>query len=349
MAIRFPKDIFHSARLQLTLFYLAVLVVFSLVLTVGTRDLAFNAYHNSDLAQRGEFRHIMDDFPFNNDPSPMTFPNSGIDNFQDEQEAQVRQQLNIDLVVTNLVALVVGGAVSYWFAGRALKPIAESHEAQKRFASDASHELRTPLTNMRVENEVFLRQKEFTPKEARELIESNLEEVQRLESLAGNLLSLSQYENVTLPISNVVVKHLVESALSGVGKVAEAKNIEFVTDVEPATVRGHHESLVQLLCIILDNAVKYGPKKSKVFINGAAKGSDYVIRIRDQGPGIDEADLSHIFERLYRGDKARTSHIGGYGLGLSLAKEIAEANHAAVYGENYPEGGAQFVISLDKA
>jgi len=350
MDIKFPKNMFHSARLKLTLFYLAVLLVFSLTLTLGTRALALNAYRNSDITQRGEFHHLLlESFPFYYDEPPTDRPDSGIDQIQNQQEALVRQHLNEDLVFINLIALAVGGVVSYWFAGRTLGPIEESHETQKRFASDASHELRTPLTNLRVENEVFLRQKDFSSKEARELIESNLEEVQRLESLAGSLLSLAQYDGLNLEMSDVPIKEVIDGAINGVSKASGAKHIEFKTEIQSGLVRCQQHSLTQLLSIILDNAVKYGPDKSKVFVSGTAQGSEYKISVRDQGPGIDKADMPHIFERLYRGDKARSSRAGGYGLGLSLAKEIAKANDASITASNHSTGGAQFVISVNRA
>jgi two-component system sensor histidine kinase CiaH len=349
MAIRFHRNIFYSARLNLTLFYMLILIVFSLTLTLGTRGLALDAYRNSDLAQRGAIHHLfIRAFDFDQDQPPQ-MPDSGVATIQSQQEAVVRQHLNEDLLIINLIALVVGGVVSWWYAGKTLRPIEESHEAQKRFASDASHELRTPLTNLRVENEVFLRQKNFTHDEARELIVSNLEEVQRLESLAGNLLALAQFDNINLEMSDVPVQNIVESGVNSVSKAAGAKKVTIKQDIEPGSARGQQESLSQLLSIVLDNAVKYGPEKSKIFVEGKLEGSSYILKVKDEGPGIDDADMTHIFERLYRGDKARSSQAGGYGLGLSLAREIANANNATVEANSNAKKGAEFIIRMNKA
>ena len=120
---------------------------------------------------------------------------------QHAQNELARQQLDREFIWINIGAFVLGGLFSYWFAGRTLHPIEEAHKAQARFASDASHELRTPLTNMKVENEVFLRQKQFSENEARELIGSNLEEVERLENLSTSLLDLTRYAQTPLKLN----------------------------------------------------------------------------------------------------------------------------------------------------
>jgi signal transduction histidine kinase len=227
-----------------------------------------------------------------------------------------------------------------------LKPIEEAHLAQARFASDASHELRTPLTNLRLENEVFLRQKHFTEQDAEELIKSNLEEVQRLEGLSSNLLALTQYGHTPLALTGVATKPLVAAALKFSQSTADAKQVSFTQQVRAATVRGHHDSLVQLLGILIDNAIKYGPEKGTVAVGGRHDEGYYLFWIQDEGPGIDEKDQPFIFDRLYRGDKARSGHNSGYGLGLSLAKAIASANGAEIRVHNTKGSGACFMVRL---
>src|ERR1044072_4369389 len=187
IAQTFRLNMFRSARWKLTAFYLAILLVFSLTLTTGIRLFAERELRASNDAQRIEFRGFADS------GLRLLLPHPERD-FMDVQRSQTslaRQHLNRDLVLLNLTALVVGGFLSYWFAGRTLRPIRRAHEAQARFTADASHELGTPLANIRAENEVFLRQKKFSDSDARDLIESNLEEVQRLEQLSSDLLGLT--------------------------------------------------------------------------------------------------------------------------------------------------------------
>jgi signal transduction histidine kinase len=199
---------------------------------------------------------------------------------------------------------------------------------------------------MRLENEVFLRQKAFTEAEARDLIASNLEEVARLEKLATNLLALNQYEQVAVDHAPTVVGELVAEATARVQRNPAATGVTFKQDITPARVDVNRESLVELLAILLDNAVKYGPKKGKVEVTGRMQGEHYEVRVRDHGPGIAENDLPHIFERMYRGDKARSAKVSGHGIGLSLARQIAEANEATLEATNAAGGGAEFVLTL---
>jgi two-component system, OmpR family, sensor histidine kinase CiaH len=341
MAIKLSRKMFQSARITLTLFYLVILVAFSLIVTFSIRILAEREYLQSNMEQRGQVRQII----LKIQDLSHHWPNKAYVDWQEAQQAHVRNQLDQDMLLINMAALIVGGVLSYWFAGRTLKPIEEAHEAQARFAADASHELRTPLTNLKLENEVFLRQKHFNEQEARELIASNLEEVQRLEELSANLLALTQYGHTPLELQPVSVKQVVAAAVKLAKPQAETRQIAIKTEIVPVLVRGHHDSLVQLLGILLDNAIKYGPKKGTVVVGGQRQDGGYVLWVQDEGPGIDEKDLPYIFDRLYRGDKARTSK-QGYGLGLSLAKAIAVANGAEIRATNASDGGACLMVRL---
>lgn len=340
------RSMFKSARLQLTLFYLAVLLGFSLVVTTTIRVLAEREYLQSNMVQRGELHEIVVRW------SDWAVGRPDSSSFIDAQEAQadlVRQRLNQELFLINLAALVLGGLLSYWFAGRTLRPIEEAHEAQARFAADASHELRTPLTNLQLENEVFLRQKHFTEQEARDLINSNLEEVQRLEGLSSNLLALTQYGQTPLPLKPVPIKRIVDEAVKSSQKLAEARGVTITAELMPRTILGHPESLAQLMSILLDNALKYGPEKGTVTVGGSKQDGGYALWVQDEGPGISETDMPYIFDRLYRGDKARSSKAGGYGLGLSLARAIAKANNAELTVYNIQPKGARFTLQLPLA
>ena len=165
--LRLPSDLFESARLKLTAFYFAVLVLFCLVLTFGVRAITSYELERGGLAERGAVRHLFQQYYTDNDNTPaLTYPGDPGDqyfiNTQQAQANKTRTRLNRDFFLFDLALLGIGAVVSYWYAGRTLRPIEEMHEQQKRFTSDASHELRTPLASMRLENEIFLRQKDFT-------------------------------------------------------------------------------------------------------------------------------------------------------------------------------------------
>lgn len=339
---------FKSARLKLTMFYLVILLGFSLVITAALRLIAEHEYARSTAAQLGAVRHLFE-FPWRSlegEEYTVALPDSKeISGIQDEATQNVRYRLNRDFAIINGAALIVAGALSYWFAGRTLRPIEEAHRAQTRFASDASHELRTPLAAMRVENEVFLRQPHFTEKEAREQLLSNLEETQRLEDLSNNLLALTHFERAQLEIAKTTPHQIVDEAIKHAQKSATARQVIFKQHIKNATLYTNQSSIVQLLGILVDNAMKYGPQRGTITISGHPQTNYYVLTVADQGPGIDPQDIPHIFERLYRGDKARTTK-GGYGLGLALAREITKANNGTISAKNNKKGGACFVVRL---
>lgn len=340
-------NLFRSARLKLTAFYFGIILVFLLLLTVGVRGFTNYEISRSDSAREGAvhqwFQQYDDQLPSTilfNPPSDQFFSRT-----QERQSDKTKQNLMRDLVALDVFLLAFGATLSYWYAGRALKPIEEMLERQKRFTSDASHELRTPLSTIKIENEVFLRQKLFTDAEARELIESNLEEVDRLEKLANNLLALSNYENGTADHEPVLIDSIVSEAIARTKKSKLARKVTFVNNIQSVKVDVNRDSVVQLIGLLLDNAVKYGGK-GEVEVSGAFVNDSYQLMVRDHGPGIAEEDLPRIFDRMYRGDKARSTKVSGHGIGLSLAKQIAAANDATLTASNDKDGGAVFTLTL---
>lgn len=333
---------FYSARLKLTVFYFAVLLAFCGLLTFAFQVFAAYELNRGDDAQMGTIHQLFE--RYYDEQNYGTWNERPFADAQDRQMDETQARLKRDFLLIDSVLLGAGAVLSYWYAGRTLKPIEESHERQKRFTSDASHELRTPLASIKIENEVFLRQKSFTEADARELITSNLEEVERLEKLATNLLALSQYEGDAVAHQPSAVVDMVEEAIKRTKRVRAAKKVSFTHAVQPATVDVNTDSIIELLTILLDNAVKYGGVKGRVEVGGALNGQEYTLVVRDHGPGIAEKDMPHIFDRMYRGDEARCSKVSGHGIGLSLAKQIAVANDALLSARNHPEGGAEFVV-----
>ena len=341
-------NIFRSARLKLTAFYFGIIVVLCLFLTIGIQGFMNHELDRGDSARQGAVNQWFEQYntqlpnsDYFGQPSDTFFSQT-----QQRQSDRTRQNLARDFVLLDIGLLVLGALLSYWYAGRTLKPIEEMHEQQKRFTADASHELRTPLASMKLENEIFLRQKSFTDKDARELITSNLEEVDRLERLAVNLLALSDYEKMESDHEPVLIDKVVDDAITQAKKSKAARKINFVKTIETAKVDVNKDGLVQLVGILLDNAVKYGNKKANIDIDGEMVGDGYQLIVRDHGPGIAEDDLPYIFDRMYRGDKARSSKVAGHGIGLSLAKQIAAANDISLTAYNAEGGGAAFMLTL---
>jgi signal transduction histidine kinase len=187
-----------------------------------------------------------------------------------------------------------------------------------------------------MENEVILRDKSAKCSDYKAQVESNLEEVGKVSALADRLLKLSKSEKLSL--GDVDVLKVVNEAIEKFSKTPKFKNIEIKNKVRSKKITANADALEQILVILIDNAIKYSPKKSVVTIsNGDGK-----IAVSDQGPGIAVEDLPYIFDRFYRAEKSRTTD--GYGLGLSLAQHLAARQNLRIAVENIKKGGAKFTI-----
>ena len=220
-------------------------------------------------------------------------------------------------------------------------------EAQTRFASDASHELRTPLAAIQAENEVALRKSNLTLARAKELLQSNLEEANKLRLLAEGLLQLTRTEHTTVHRAAIALSDISTNAINRIIPAAQAKDITVTDVVENFQVRGDEGLLTQAVVILLDNAVKYSPEHTTIHISAVTEGKWAIIQVRDEGPGIADADQAHVFERFYRADASRSSqHTTGYGLGLSIAHKIIELHDGHISVASTPGHGATFTLKL---
>ncbi len=328
---------FRSATVKLTLYYLAIITVICLTFSVVLYHFASQELHRG---LYGQSHRIVQEFPgFDFDPALRTRL----------EYASGAHRLIENLCYFNVVVLVVAGFASYALARRTLEPIQEAHEQQKRFTADVSHELRTPLTALKMTSEVALMNGMASKAELREALTSNLDDVSRLEQLINNLLRLTRLDGqeVTQTFVPVQLQSVVQAAVKTVKPRASEHAIHIETKV-PLTTRviGDSDSLVQLLVIFLDNAIKYSPKDSSITIT--AVGDNLVnLTIADQGIGIDELALPHIFDRFYRADSARTrTDTSSFGLGLSIAKLIADVHGANIQIASKPNHGTTVTVSL---
>ncbi len=252
------------------------------------------------------------------------------------------------LILTNVIILVGGGLLSHYLARRTLKPIEESHEALERFTADASHELRTPIAAMQSEIEVSLMNPKLTLKEAKEQLQSNLEELARLTSLSEGLLRLARLENHTIDAKISSLKSVINKSVQQVEATTKAKKISLDTKIaSDIKANVDSEGLSEALTIILDNAVKYSPEKSDVIVELIKENKTAVINIIDKGIGIQAHDIARIFERFYRADSARSKHeYNGYGLGLSIAKDIVDLHGGEIKVSSKPDEGSTFSVRL---
>jgi signal transduction histidine kinase len=335
---------FQKAVVRLTFWYLALLMIlsifFSVILySVSTAELTANQRKLENLLQKGAFLE-------RGQPAFLEFNRAQLDQLEES-----RKSIQDNLINFNLVVLLAGGGLSYLLARRTLQPIEQAHEDQQRFTADASHELRTPLTAMRTELEVALRDPKLTLEESKQLHKSTLEEIGNLESLSKGLLALAGYDHqgIQKRFQALQVADLIKKAIQRTEKAASAKAITLKVAAENIRVRGDEWALTELIAILLENAVKYSPEKSAVAVKAfpASHGQVVKIRVSDQGVGIKEADLPHIFHRFYRGDQSRTkSSANGYGLGLSIAQKIVDLHEGGIEVSSTEGSGSEFTIIL---
>ncbi len=238
-----------------------------------------------------------------------------------------QQSVLFYLSIINLFILVLSISISYYLADKILAPIDQVIQEQKRFIADASHELKTPLTSLKTSIEVAIRDKKL-PSEVKKLLQYNVEDIDSLNQLVNKLLELSSLETKQPTMKLVRVDRVIQSAVGKVKSLARNKKIKVITKLNRQSIRGDKDLLVELFVIILDNAIKFSDSKSKVVVTTKVTKKHLVIFVKDFGVGIEPKYLTHIFDRFYQVNSARTKELNsGFGLGLSVAKEIVEVHH----------------------
>jgi signal transduction histidine kinase len=327
---------FHSAVIRLTGWYLLILMSISLLFSVATYNIATTQIHE----RLSEFQDRFEGPELN----PFNVPNhrlySAIRNDQGEAADKAIMQ---NLVFANLMVLFGGGALSYFLARRVLRDIEQSHEAQSRFTSDASHELRTPLAAMKTELEVALRDPtKLSKDDMHELLQSNLEEVERLTTLSQTLLLLSKLDFASLEFERIDLGSVIEEVVQRYDKNAD--RIVLTLPKSPIIIKANSASLEELFTILVDNALKYSPPKSKISAELSGGSRNAKFSISNGGKGIPEENLPQIFDRFYRADTSRTQ--GGTGLGLALAKEIVTMHKGELSVSSAKDKDTTFVVLL---
>jgi signal transduction histidine kinase len=240
----------------------------------------------------------------------------------------MRQVLTLLILLS--VVIVAGSALTgRWLAGRALQPARQAFERQRAFIADASHELRTPLTLMRADAEVLLRGRDRLDPDDAALLDDIVAETAHMATLATNMLALARLDAGALRVERDVVDlaRIGADTLHRAGALAAEKRVRLDERIAgPALVIGDPALLEQAVLILLDNAIKYNQAGGSVTLTVATAGPWTRLEVADSGPGIPAEHLARLGERFFRVDKARSREMGGAGLGLSIARGIAQAH-----------------------
>jgi two-component system heavy metal sensor histidine kinase CusS len=226
-----------------------------------------------------------------------------------------------------------------------------SFDQVRRFTADASHELKTPLSLIRLHAE-RLAQSPHLDESRRADIESQIEEIGRLNKLVESLLLLAQADAGSLRLDArredpaAFVRETGEDALA----LAEDKGLAFeIRENQPGEVVFDRVMLRQVLLNLLSNALRHSPPDGRITIGSSIVDEQWRLVLEDEGPGLPSDQLESIFGRFVRGHGTGTRQAEGSGLGLAIARSIVEAHRGAIRAENIPKGGLRIIVDLPGA
>jgi two-component system sensor histidine kinase MprB len=222
-----------------------------------------------------------------------------------------------------------------------LAALEESMRLQRQLVTDASHELRTPLTSLRTNIEVLATEKELRADDRRRLLADVIEQLGEMTALIAEVVELARGDRVTDEREDIRLDLLTADAVERTSR--NRPGVNFDTDLEESVVHGVPSRLERAIGNLLDNAAKWSPTGGDIEV--LVRDSEVVVR--DHGPGIDEEDLPHVFDRFYRARSARG--MPGSGLGLAIVRQVAEAHGGTVVAERAEGGGTRVTLRLNGA
>ncbi len=235
-----------------------------------------------------------------------------------------------------------------------LARLERSFMQQREFLANAAHELKTPVAVLKSTLQSLL-QRSRSPEEYRAALQSSLQDVDRLEQLLQWMLRLARAEQLAQDpsqrdASEIDINLTCEEAVEKIRALAESRHTTIHLSINgPAPVRADPEDLQLVWTNLLENAVRYSPEGATVEVQVVREAGKVSVLFQDHGPGISAHDLSHIFERFYRGDPSRTRSTGGFGLGLAIAKALVETYGGTIRAESAPGEGTRMTVELPAA
>lgn len=318
------KNMFERARIKLTTFYLVGMIV---ILGIFTGVLVVTLEKNI----RDTYRE-----------------NIGEGESFDRAILETNDGIEAIIYTVDGLLIIILGAASYILAGRTLRPIKESLEAQKRFSADASHDLRTPLSIIMTESEVVLASESAEASDYQSTIKSVLEEAHVMSHLVEDLLFIARSENASSyeEKDTVLLSDLIDPLVLRTQKQGAQKNISVSqAPIPQISIHVNTHLFTRALQNIFQNAINYTPQGGAITVSARKDHKQIVLSIADTGVGIDEEDLPHVFDRFYKAAHSRNDGSGS-GLGLPIAKEIIEQHNGTIEITSVLKKGTTVEISL---
>ena len=219
---------------------------------------------------------------------------------------------------------------------------------QTQFIFDASHELKTPLTAMLVRNEVALRKKSLPEEKAREVIEKNIEEILKMKELTASMLGVARENGEPEKSTEISVPEFLADLKEKLAPIARERGVKIETEMnlgKNLRASAAKNTLEQSLTIFADNAMKYSGEKI-IYLRAGRRGKNVAFSVKDNGVGVKKEDQKRIFERFYQVDAARTrtEDKTSHGLGLAIAKNLAERQGYKIVLRSSEGHGAEFEV-----
>ena len=329
---------------RLTLSYLAVIMTLSLIFT-GIIYLLSTASLNRPLLPSEE----------ENSSVSVEAPEFGEHSFEntfrkrlERRDNTTRMTIIYSLLGFNLGIFVIGIFVSRSLAKLTLAPIERAMMKQTQFIFDASHELKTPLTAMLVRNEVALRKKSLPEEKAREVIEKNIEEILKMKELTASMLDVARENGEPEKSTEISVPEFLADLKEKLAPIARERGVKVGTEMnlgKNLRASAAKNTLEQILTIFADNAMKYSGEKI-IYLRAGRRGKNVAFSVKDNGAGVKKEDQKRIFERFYQVDAARTrtEDKTSHGLGLAIAKNLAERQGYKIVLRSSEGRGAEFEV-----
>ena len=329
---------------RLTLSYLAVIMTLSLIFT-GIIYLLSTASLNRPLLPSEE----------ENSSVSVEAPEFGEHSFEntfrkrlERRDNTTRMTIIYSLVGFNLGIFVIGIFVSRSLAKLTLVPIERAMMKQTQFIFDASHELKTPLTAMLVRNEVALRKKSLPEEKAREVIENNIEEILKMKELTASMLDVARENGEPENSTEISVPEFLADLKEKLAPIARERGVKVGTEMnlgKNLRASAAKNTLEQILTIFADNAMKYSGEEI-IYLRAGRRGKNVAFSVNDNGAGVKKEDQKRIFERFYQVDAARTrtEDKTSHGLGLAIAKNLAERQGYKIVLRSSEGRGAEFEV-----